>query len=411
MTEGLTIKDKGVAPDYRNDDGSTLPVKLPFKFCFYGRNYDTVFANNNGIISFKKPICNFKNTGAQYGKDTIMVAPFYSDVNTLDPFASGLVYYKMTATHLIIKWDAVGYEGPDDDFFNSYQLIITDGNDPILPAGSNVSFCYYNMGWASSDVWGGFGGFGGISSIVGLSKGNGVTFALFGTYSLPGTTFYGPSDPYNGVQWLNQKSFLFNTCLSQTRIPPVMIKDGYTCDTISVCAGGQTTFTTSFLYAEQGQKSILTASSPGLTGLTVVDTTTSAGIGTIKVKVAPSTGNIGTYQLTITSTDNGSPALTTKRTFVINVDVCTNVKESDPDAGFAIYPVPCDGRFIIDMSVEQPLVDSDIKIFSMLGNEIYSSKINRAKTEIDISGISKGIYFLTLYRDNVPMGVKKIILH
>ena len=40
----------GTAPDYRNDDGSTLAKSLPFNFCFYGTNYNTVYINNNGNI-------------------------------------------------------------------------------------------------------------------------------------------------------------------------------------------------------------------------------------------------------------------------------------------------------------------------------------------------------------------------
>src|SRR3982750_1479663 len=41
----------GVPPDYRNDDGSTTAIPIPFNFCFYGQQVDSVFINNNGNIS------------------------------------------------------------------------------------------------------------------------------------------------------------------------------------------------------------------------------------------------------------------------------------------------------------------------------------------------------------------------
>ena len=40
----------GTPPDYRNDDGSTLTINLPFNFCFYGQIQNQVFINNNGNV-------------------------------------------------------------------------------------------------------------------------------------------------------------------------------------------------------------------------------------------------------------------------------------------------------------------------------------------------------------------------
>ena len=36
----------GIAPDYRNDDGSTASKALPFTFCLYGTNYNSFYINN-----------------------------------------------------------------------------------------------------------------------------------------------------------------------------------------------------------------------------------------------------------------------------------------------------------------------------------------------------------------------------
>ena len=37
-----------------------------------------------------------------------MIAPFWGDVDTRAA-GSGLVYYQLTATHLVVQWESVGY--------------------------------------------------------------------------------------------------------------------------------------------------------------------------------------------------------------------------------------------------------------------------------------------------------------
>jgi hypothetical protein len=45
----------GTGPEYRNDDGSSPLINLPFSFCLYGVTYNSVYINNNGNISFQQP--------------------------------------------------------------------------------------------------------------------------------------------------------------------------------------------------------------------------------------------------------------------------------------------------------------------------------------------------------------------
>jgi hypothetical protein len=47
------------------------------------------------------------------------------------------------------------------DKLNDFQLILTDGSDPLLPNGNNIAFCYGDMQWttgSASQCVGGFGG-------------------------------------------------------------------------------------------------------------------------------------------------------------------------------------------------------------------------------------------------------------
>lgn len=416
LTEGYALKDQGVAPDYRNDDGCTKPIKLPFEFCFYGQNYDTVFISNNGNLTVIKPIYYYvPGTGIPPGKDTAMLATFYSNVDTRVPpnhfGRNGLVFYKITPTHMIVKWDDVPYESFDCDVWDSYQLIITDGNDPILPAGTNVSFCYKEMGWATSDASGGFGGFGGTAATVGINKGNNKDFALFGTFGLPGSTYAGPFDPYNGVSWLDKKSFIFNTCVTANRIPPVMIKDGQTCDTITLCAGSSVTLSTSFLYSQQGQRGVLSAASPGFTGFSVIDTSTATNsIGTIRVKITPTAGDAGVHVLNIKAADKNFPALTNIRPFVVVVNICTDVADDVRSDSFGIYPNPGTGNFTIQIDDKQLAENCEARIFDVLGNVVYAEKLSNAKTLVDLSDKANGFYFLGLYSEDTMISKEKFII-
>src|SRR5205823_1940150 len=127
--------DMGVAPSYQNDNAASPGIALPFNFCFYGQTVDSVYISNNGIVSFNHPVYNFITSGGfPLGADTMMIAPFYADVD--NRFSAGLIFYKITPTYMIVRWDSVTYVGTDVDGSDSFQLIITDGNDPILSNGN-----------------------------------------------------------------------------------------------------------------------------------------------------------------------------------------------------------------------------------------------------------------------------------
>ena len=126
----------GLPPDYRNDDWSTVQITVPFPFCFYGQQVNFMYINNNGNVSINNPYATF--TANSFPDPTYtMIAPFWADVDTRGAL-SGIVYYQLTNTHLIVQWENVGYFSSHDDLANTFQLIMTDGFDPLLPPGSNV---------------------------------------------------------------------------------------------------------------------------------------------------------------------------------------------------------------------------------------------------------------------------------
>jgi hypothetical protein len=89
----------GFSPEYRNDDGSSPLINLPFSFCFYGQTMNSCFINNNGNISFLASYGTF-TANSFPDPSFIMIAPFWGDVDTRNAL-SGLVYYKITPTYMI----------------------------------------------------------------------------------------------------------------------------------------------------------------------------------------------------------------------------------------------------------------------------------------------------------------------
>ncbi|MBK7851499.1 MAG: hypothetical protein IPJ66_10285 [Bacteroidetes bacterium] len=73
-------------------------------------------------------------------------------------------------------------------------MIITNGSDPILSAGTNVSFCYKNMEWTTGDASGGVNGYGGSPASVGINKGDGIAYIQYGRFDTAGTVFNPPPD-------------------------------------------------------------------------------------------------------------------------------------------------------------------------------------------------------------------------
>ncbi len=169
----------GFAPDYRCDDGSSPIITLPFSFVFYGTTYNSLYINNNGNVTFNNYFYSFSAGGFPAGEasnlDTIMIAPFWGDADSNNPL-SGLVYYKITPTSIIIKWDSIGYYATQANLRNTFQLILTDGNDPILSNGNNVAFCYGDMQWTTGDASMGTSGIGGIPATVGVNKGDALNY-------------------------------------------------------------------------------------------------------------------------------------------------------------------------------------------------------------------------------------------
>lgn len=299
-----------------NDDGSTNQLNIPFNFCLYGTTHNTLYINNNGNVSFGTAVSTFSSSPFP-DPDFVMVAPFWADVDTR---GTGQVKYKITPTAIYVNWVGVGYYDSEIDKVNTFQLIITNGTDPILPAGNNIAFCYGDMQWTTGSVSQGINGFGGIPATVGVNQGGfGGNYIQMGQFDQPGLGYDGGYGNSDGVDWLDNKTFYFNSC-SSTNIAP--IASGLNnCDTLRICSTGDTLILNGlFLAPEIGQNTVVTVNLNGTPDASVLSIS-SGNSATALVQIIASLANAGNQIITFTATDDGTPAGIT----IVNVPVFIDI--------------------------------------------------------------------------------------
>jgi PEP-CTERM motif len=171
MTGGDNAANVGVA-DGRNDDGFSGPINLGFTLNFFGTNYTSFYANNNGSISFTDGIAAFVPTGPT-GAESPVISPWFGDVDTRGA-ASGVLHVRTDiANEIIVTWDDVGYFESHDDKLDSFQLVVR-GPAYTVPAGEGtIGFFYKDMPWEVTDT--------SQTSAVGFGDGAGNSEILAGS--------------------------------------------------------------------------------------------------------------------------------------------------------------------------------------------------------------------------------------
>ncbi|MCX6275424.1 MAG: T9SS type A sorting domain-containing protein [Bacteroidetes bacterium] len=391
----------GVAPEYRNDDWSAC-IGLPFSFCFYGQPIDSVYINNNGNISIGASYSTYSPISFPTTSFS-MIAPLWSDVDTRGP-NSGLEYYKMTNTHLIVQWDGVDYFNSDTSFggsthqslFNTYQLIITNGTDPILPTGQNVSFCYKDMQWTTGDASLGTNGFGGYPATCGVNQGNGVDYFQIGLYDTSLTIWDGPYGLNDGIYSLSNQSFNFNVCDS-TNTPPIAVAN-YVCDTLVLCIGDTGYISAGYLSPEPNQVTSIAMDTIGLHGVSILNDSIANLAGT-NIQIIGQPGNEGYHLLHLYATDNGTPQQTTTTYIVVSILNCS-VGISDPGASgiLQISPNPVSDFVTVNYSSAR-MAASSLEIRNALGQTVRTITIDPSllfNKTVSVTDLPAGIYFVHL---------------
>ncbi|MFK7809535.1 MAG: nidogen-like domain-containing protein [Saprospiraceae bacterium] len=200
-------KDDTYIPVPRNDDGSLYIPDMGFTFSFCGTSYSDCYINTNGNISFTQGVAQFSPDGFPYFVP--MIAPFWADVDTRNT-ACEQIFYKLFGNYMIVTWEGVGWFSQNCSPLNTFQLIISDGTAPIIGIGNNIQFRYGDMNWTTGTASGG-GPFGGSPATVGYNSGDNINFEQVGRFNLDGTDYDGPFGANDGVDWLDNKCFIFNS--------------------------------------------------------------------------------------------------------------------------------------------------------------------------------------------------------
>jgi len=407
----------GTAPFYSNDDGYTTLIGLPFSFNYYGSLIDSIYINNNGNISFSAPYFAFTPDSFPSSQFN-MIAPFWADVDTrygngqtyFDSLTgtwvttpgtgpNGRVRYKITSSSLIVKWDSVGYFPSMGDKRNTFQLIITDGIDALVPGGNNVAFCYGDMQWTTGSASGGIQGFGGTPSTTGINKGNGIDYFQVTRNNHDSTDYDGPYASADGVSFLDNKSYFFttNTGAAGNNIPPVALDN--LCDTIFFDAGDDST-TVQFIFIgpENGQ-TVSAALSPNPDAFVV--SSTSGIVATLIVQVNSSTSRANS-NIEVIATDNLG-ATTTQTVPVINKNGASGIKNIAVES-INISPNPTNGLLTIKLAKA-----GQVKVLNTLGSVIaIENTSNNNTVSLDLSKEAKGIYFVQ-YNNGSNIITKKVV--
>ena len=297
------------------DDGSSAPVALPFQFDFYGELLSSVYINVNGNVSFDESYWEFSSTGFPISGFK-MVAPFWADV---DLRGSGQIWYKINANSIYINWVNVGYYNSQSDLLNTFQLVLSDGTDPLIGIGNNVAFHYGDMNWTTGSASGGTAGYGGTPATVGANYGNAGDYFTLGRFDRPGADYIS-STASNGVDYLDGQCAQFSVAGNQNLAP---IAFGIPSNNLlELCPNQGATYTLSFASPEANQITHTEISGifEGFNLISNTDGESSTVTFSLEGSVAP-----GDYVVTFAATDNHptNPLTTTvDLTIRVNYELC-----------------------------------------------------------------------------------------
>ncbi len=394
------------------DDATTPLIQMPFNFCYFGTNYTQFRISTNGNIQFLTNSVAFSSTGFPNTTDN-MIAPFWADVDTR---GTGNLSYKLTPTALIVKWDSVGFYNSHTDKINTFQLIITDGMDSLVPNGNNVSFCYGDMQWTTGDASSGINGFPNpsvtpsIPATAGINQGNGVDYYQIGRFGAPGTGYNGPYNADDSVDVLDNMHFVFNTCSVGNAAP---FAASNVCDTTNV-SPNQIVTGTVFVYAPEINQSVTVNSTEqnfktSSNAFSITNITYSQGGAIVNYQFDASQVAPGSRIVANIYGKDNSPALVPySLNLYFKVANVTGITEKEIFETPFAYPNPATGILYIS-NFNEPLT---VKLFDLLGNEVIEKNISGIENRtISTEKLSSGYYFAKIYSNGRLITNQKLILN
>lgn len=401
--------NSGSAPFFSNDDASSAAIALPFNFCYYGEQIDTVFINNNGNISFDVPYINFSSQPFP-NSSVNMIAAYWGDVDTRGSFSqlvydslmnvidtipgtshNGAVYYKITPSALIVRWDSVGYFPTNGQLRNTFQITITDGADSLISGGNNVAFCYGDMQWSA-----------GGPCTAGANKGDGINFFQIGRFDHPGIDYDGPGGNNDGISFLDNSAYFISTCTSNNNIPPIALTSA--CDSIEVAEGD--TSVVEFVFVGPESNQVVTASVEISNSNYSVLSNVSGNPCVVTVQIVGSAQR-ASNDIVVIASDNGTPVATTQQTVSVSGAPAIVTSLNKKKMGeLSISPNPSNGLFKLSFDSEGQKL---ISVYNSIGSLVKTEITSNSNFSMNLSDQAKGVYFVQV-KSNNSIKVQKLII-
>jgi hypothetical protein len=301
-----------------------------------------------------------------------------------------------------------------NDLVSTFQLIISNGSDSLVSAGGNVSFCYQDMQWTTGDASSGIGGFGGTPATVGVNVGNGTDYFQVGQFVQSGISFDGPTNNFDGVDFLDGQEIYFNVAgISTTNTPPLLISSAL-CDTINVLTGdtlksmNSSDFIIGIMTPEIGQNIQISTNSDAPSGAF------SYGISQVseqyyEIQASFNATGVtpGIYHVSITATDNGTPVGVTTKNFVFEVIYENSVSIGEGSTSiFSIHPNPTSDK--LSITLNETNTDYSVIIQDLSGKTLIQQAVKN-QDQIDIEHFKSGIYLLKISSSNHEIGTLKVV--
>ncbi|XP_068098424.1 uncharacterized protein [Hyperolius riggenbachi] len=180
----------------KSDDGGTPLIPLSASLPLFGRNYSSLYVNNNGLLSLQSHIGQYTPQPLPVSLGNPFLAVFWADINNQ---VAGDIYYRQSTdpdllhqvssdirTHFhkedftaqwafVATWHRVAYYGSKTNKVNTFQAVVsTDGNQTFL------LYNYADLQWPSRQ--GNGSRYDGPVGLAGINSGYNT-----GYYTLPGS--------------------------------------------------------------------------------------------------------------------------------------------------------------------------------------------------------------------------------
>ncbi len=389
-TFSIVPMSMATGPDFRNDDGFSSEISLPFTFNFFGEDHNSIFINNNGNLSFGNGYSAFNASGFPIDNFP-MVSAYWADVDTRN-LESGLVYYKMTENALVVRYNEVGYFPNSADQLNDFQIIISDGTSDLIPNGHSISFCYGDMQWST-----------GAAATVGANAGNGNVALQIGRFNEESTVYDGPYNNPDDVNFLDNSNITFSTNSATENQAPINVSN--LCDTIFGGAGDTLVF---FFYdaidqdlefdVEDSSGYFNPIDSTGA-GFVILDGMIAQNVRntddrdngdlSLALRIDPNTPE-GLYSFVLNVTDNGVPALTSSYVYTVQIgQASVNIQEKEK-----LNVTPFINGGILQFKGLEGLNVEQFTLYNSNGQNILQT--NRLIGGVNMEMMPTGVYLYTI---------------